>query len=199
MSFKLCDSDFYFMKVVWEAEPVNSGKLVQLCSEKLGWKKSTTYTMIKKMSQKGFLKNENATVTSLISKQEVEKQESDYFVERTFEGSLPGFLAAFMKGRTISEQEAEELKQMIKIGERITIEGIALTKEQLEAIGALSHVYQTIYENQKLVVCCSLAKQNLIRVLHYLEQEEITFGKIFSELPTLNDVFLEITGKELRD
>ena len=113
-SFKLCDSDFYFMKVVWEAEPVNSGKLVQLCSEKLGWKKSTTYTMIKKMSQKGFLKNENATVTSLISKQEVEKQESDYFVERTFEGSLPGFLAAFMKGRTISEQEAEELKQMIE-------------------------------------------------------------------------------------
>lgn len=114
MSFKLCDSDFYFMKVVWEVEPVNSGKLVQLCSEKLGWKKSTTYTMIKKMSQKGFLKNENATVTSLISKQEVEKQESDYFVERTFEGSLPGFLAAFMKGRTISEQEAEELKQMIE-------------------------------------------------------------------------------------
>lgn len=108
-------------------------------------------------------------------------------------------IAILDHGRNVATGTKEELKQMIKIGERITIEGIALTKEQLEAIGALSHVYQTIYENQKLVVCCSLAKQNLIRVLHYLEQEEITFGKIFSELPTLNDVFLEITGKELRD
>ena len=108
-------------------------------------------------------------------------------------------IAILDHGRNVATGTKEELKQMIKIGERITIEGIVLTKEQLEAIGALSHVYQTIYENQKLVVCCSLAKQNLIRVLHYLEQEEITFGKIFSELPTLNDVFLEITGKELRD
>lgn len=108
-------------------------------------------------------------------------------------------IAILDHGRNVATGTKEELKQMIKIGERITIEGIALTKEQLEAIGALFHVYQTIYENQKLVVCCSLAKQNLIRVLHYLEQEEITFGKIFSELPTLNDVFLEITGKELRD
>lgn len=108
-------------------------------------------------------------------------------------------IAILDHGRNVATGTKEELKQMIKIGERITIEGIALEEKQLQAIQEIPHVYQTIYENQKLVVCCSSAKQNLIRVLHYLEEENILFGKIFSELPTLNDVFLEITGKELRD
>lgn len=114
MGMKLCDSDFYFMKVVWEAEPVKSGELVKLCAAKLGWKKSTTYTQIKKLGEKGFLQNENAVVTSLVSREEVESDESDYFVERTFGGSLPGFLAAFIRGKTISEQDAEQLKRMIE-------------------------------------------------------------------------------------
>lgn len=114
MGIKLCDSDFYFMGVVWDAEPVRSGELVRLCSERLGWKKSTTYTQIKKLQEKGFLKSEDAVVTALVSREEVQKEESDYFVERTFGGSLPGFLAAFMKGRTITQQEAEQLKRMIE-------------------------------------------------------------------------------------
>jgi Predicted transcriptional regulator len=114
MGMKLCDSDFYFMCVVWDEAPVRSGELVKLCRERLGWKKSTTYTQIKKLQEKGFLKNEDAVVTALISREEVQKEESDYFVERTFGGSLPGFLAAFMKGRTISGQEAEQIKKMIE-------------------------------------------------------------------------------------
>ena len=114
MGIKLCDSDFYFMRVVWDAEPVRSGELVKLCGERLGWKKSTTYTQIKKLQEKGFLNNEDAVVTALVSREEVQKEESDYFVERTFGGSLPGFLAAFMRGKTLSKQEVEQLKRMIE-------------------------------------------------------------------------------------
>lgn len=110
---KLCDSDYRFMVIVWDNAPVGSGKLVELCSEKLGWKKSTTYTTIKKLSEKGYIINENATVSVLISREEVQSDETDYFVERTFEGSLPKFLAAFLGGKKISEKEAEELKRMI--------------------------------------------------------------------------------------
>lgn len=102
-------------------------------------------------------------------------------------------------GRSIAVGTKEELKRMIKMGERITIEGIAMSEEQLQGIKELPHVFQTEYRDQKLVISCSSGKKNLMRVLHYLEENEISFGKVFSELPTLNDVFLEITGKELRD
>lgn len=108
-------------------------------------------------------------------------------------------IAILDHGRNIATGTKEELKRMIKTGERITVEGIAVTPKQLLAIREIPHVFQTEYDNQRLVICCSAAKQNLMRVLHYLEEEGISFGKIFSELPTLNDVFLEITGKELRD
>lgn len=102
-------------------------------------------------------------------------------------------------GRSIATGTKEELKRMIKMGERITVEGIQVSEGQIRAVKELPHVFQAEYDNQRLVICCSAAKKNLMRVLHYLEEEEIAFGKIFSELPTLNDVFLEITGKELRD
>lgn len=108
-------------------------------------------------------------------------------------------IAILDHGRSIAVGTKEELKRMIKTGERITIEGVALSEEQLQEIKELPHVFQTEYKNQRLVISCSSAKQNLMRVLHYLQEHEITCGKIFSELPTLNDVFLEITGKELRD
>ena len=81
---KLCDSDYRFMMVVWEHAPVSSGTLVKLCNEVLGWKKSTTYTTIKKLSEKGYIKNENAIVSVLIEKERVQREESAYFVERTF-------------------------------------------------------------------------------------------------------------------
>lgn len=112
-SLKLCDSDYRFMLIVWEYAPVKSGELVGLCKEKLGWKKSTTYTVIKKLCEKGYIQNEDAVVSVLIPKEKVQAEETEYFVDRTFEGSLPGFLAAFLGKRTLSEEEAEKLKQLI--------------------------------------------------------------------------------------
>lgn len=112
-NFKLCDSDYRFMMIVWEHAPVNSGELVKLCANELGWKKSTTYTVIKKMCEKGYISNENALVSVLISKEKVQADETEYFVDRTFGGSLPQFVAAFLGGRRISEKEAEKLKKLI--------------------------------------------------------------------------------------
>ena len=80
---KLCDSDYRFMTIVWDNAPVSSGRLVQLCNEQLGWKKSTTYTAIKKLAQKGYLVNENAVVSVIIPRERVQHDESNYFVERT--------------------------------------------------------------------------------------------------------------------
>ncbi len=113
-NLKLCDSDYRFMMIVWANAPIGSGQLVTLCKEKLGWKKSTTYTTIKKLSEKAFIKNENAIVSVLIGKEEVQAEESDYFVERTFEGSLPQFIASFLGGKRISDKEAEEIKKLIE-------------------------------------------------------------------------------------
>ncbi len=113
MDLKLCDSDYKFMTIVWEYAPINSGELVALCNEQLGWKKSTTYTVIKKLTERGFIKNENAIVSVLVAKEDCQAVESDYFVERTFGGSLPGFLAAFLNSKKLTEEEAEEIKKMI--------------------------------------------------------------------------------------
>lgn len=110
---KLCDSDYRFMCVVWEHAPLGSGELVKLCNEILGWKKSTTYTTIKKLSEKGYIKNEHAVVSVLIEKERVQSEESNYFIERNFGGSLPGFLTAFLGGKRISREEAERIKEII--------------------------------------------------------------------------------------
>lgn len=110
---KLCDSDYRFMSIVWEYAPLKSGELVGLCRDILGWKKSTTYTVIKKLCEKGYIQNEDAVVSVLVAKEKVQAEESAYFVERTFGGSLPGFLAAFLGGKTLSKQEAEKLKHLI--------------------------------------------------------------------------------------
>ena len=111
---RLCDSDYRFMCIVWENAPVNSGELVRLCQEELGWKKSTTYTVIKKLCEKGYIQNDDATVRVLIPKDQAQTNESTYFVERTFDGSLPSFVAAFLGGRTITEEEAKQLRKMIR-------------------------------------------------------------------------------------
>ena len=112
-SKRLAESDYRFMSLIWDSEPVGSTRLAELALEKLGWKKSTTYTMIKKMSEKGFLRSENAVVTALLKREQVQTAESEKFVEQTFAGSLPGFLVAFLGGKTISRAEAEELKALI--------------------------------------------------------------------------------------
>lgn len=110
---KLCNSDYRFMTIVWDHAPVGSGELVRLCQDQLGWKKSTTYTEIKRLCEKGILKNEKAIVEPLVTREEVQSQESDAFIERTFGGSLPGFLTAFLGGKKLSAKEAEELKRLI--------------------------------------------------------------------------------------
>ncbi len=110
---KLCESDYRFMSIVWDNEPITSKRLVELCGEGLGWKKSTTYTVLKKMTEKRFAKNENALVSSLVKREDVQKSASEHFVEHTFQGSLPHFLAAFFQGKKLSEKEAAELKSLI--------------------------------------------------------------------------------------
>lgn len=110
---KLCESDHRFISVVWDHEPLTSSQLVKLCQEKLGWKKSTTYTVLKKLGEKGFLRNENSVVSALIPREQVQTFESGYVVDRAFGGSLPAFIAAFTKGRTLTEQEALEIQRLI--------------------------------------------------------------------------------------
>lgn len=108
-------------------------------------------------------------------------------------------IAIMDHGRSIAVGTKEELKKMIKTGETITIEGVQLKESQLADIKEIRHVFQAEYEEEKLIVRCSGAKHNLVRILNYMQENEIPFGQVFSQLPTLNDVFLEITGKQLRD
>ena len=108
-------------------------------------------------------------------------------------------IAIMDHGRVIASGTSEELKKMIKTGETITVEAILLEEKHLQDIRSLPHVFDLHYENQILILRCTGAQHNLIRLLNYLQSQDITFGRVFSELPTLNDVCLEITGKQLRD
>lgn len=110
---KVFESEYRFCLILWENEPIKSSKLVELCKEQLGWKPTTTYTVIKRLSERGVLKNENTVVTSLISKDEVQAAELNEMVEKTFEGSLPAFIAAFTKHQKISDKEIDAVQQMI--------------------------------------------------------------------------------------
>lgn len=108
-------------------------------------------------------------------------------------------IAIIDHGRVLATGTKEELKSMIKTGETITIQAAALEEKHLAQIKELPHVFDVSYDEQTLKIRLSGAKHNLVRVLHYMEEQDISFGRVFSELPTLNDVFLEITGTELRD
>ena len=110
---QLCESEYRFACIVWENEPLGSGELVKLCAQQLGWKKSTTYTVLKKLCERGVLQNIDATVTSLVKQEQVQKYQSEQFIKRTFGGSLPRFITAFMDDKTLSRQEADELKKLI--------------------------------------------------------------------------------------
>ena len=110
---KIFESEYRFCLILWEHEPINSTRLVELCKEKLGWSKATTYTVIRRLSERGVLKNENTIVSSLISKEEAQKSRLDEMVEETFEGSMPAFIAAFSKSKRLSKDEVEQLRQLI--------------------------------------------------------------------------------------
>lgn len=111
---KLFDGEYRFMELVWKNEPVRSMELARLCLDQLGWKKSTCFTVLKKLSQQGFVRNENAVVTAMVKRDEVQRQESKAVVDKSFGGSLPAFVTAFLSDRKLTKEEAEELRTMIE-------------------------------------------------------------------------------------
>lgn len=110
---KVFESEYRFCLILWEHEPIKSKELVRLCQQQLGWKSTTTYTVIKRLSERGVLKNENTIVTSLISKNEIQASEIDELVEKKFEGNLPAFVAAFTKHQKMTESEIDAVQAMI--------------------------------------------------------------------------------------
>ena len=116
--FELHQAEYRFMEVIWANEPVNSTALVKLCEEQLGWKKSTTYTVLRKLCQRGILRNEDAIVAAVAKREQVQQFESQQVVERSFGGSLPAFVNAFLSEKKLSRDEAEQLKRMIEEASR---------------------------------------------------------------------------------
>lgn len=110
---KIFESEYRFCLILWEYEPIKSSDLVKLCKEQLGWKPTTTYTVIKRLSERGVLKNENTIVSALVTKEEIQAAEIDELVEKKFEGSLPAFIAAFTKHQKFSDCEVDEVQEMI--------------------------------------------------------------------------------------
>ena len=110
---KIFDSELRFCEILWQHEPVKSSELVRLCADELGWKKSTTYTVIKRLTERGVVHTENAVVTAKVGREAVQQAESRAFVDKNFHGSQPGFLAAFVGGKGLTAAEADELRRMI--------------------------------------------------------------------------------------
>ncbi len=110
---KVFESEYRFCLILWEHEPIKSSELVALCKERLGWKPTTTYTVIKRLSDRGVLKNENTIVSTLVTKEEVQAAQIDELVEKTFENSLPAFIAAFTKHQKMSEKDIDAVQELI--------------------------------------------------------------------------------------
>ncbi len=111
---KLHDGEYRLVSIVWDHEPVGSGELVRLCGEELGWKKSTTYTMLRKLCDRGVLQNAGAVVTARVGREDVRKYESERLLRRSFGGSLPCFVTAFLSDKRLTAAEADELTQLIE-------------------------------------------------------------------------------------
>lgn len=111
---KIHESEYRLCLILWENEPLRSAELVRLCRERLGWKETTSYTVIKRLEGRGVLKVENKLVTSLYSKEQIQEAELEEFVNKTFEGSLPAFIAAFGRRQSLSEREIEEIRRIIQ-------------------------------------------------------------------------------------
>ena len=110
---KVFESEYRFCLILWAHEPIKSRELAQLCEDQLGWKITTTYTVIKRLSERRVIKNENAIVSSLVSKEQVQAAEIEDLVERRFEGSVPAFLTAFTMSQPLTDSEVREIQQMI--------------------------------------------------------------------------------------
>ena len=111
---KIHEGEYRFCLILWEQEPIRSPELVKICKERLGWKETTTYSVRKRLEGRGVLKEENKVVTSLYSKEQIQAAELDEFVEKTFEGSLPAFIAAFARRQSLSEREIDEIRRIIE-------------------------------------------------------------------------------------
>ena len=111
---KVFESEYRFCLILWEHEPVKSSELVTLCKEQLGWKPTTTYTVIKRLAERGVLVNEKSYVRSIVSKDEIQLAELDEMFEKRFESNLPAFIAAFAKHQNLTESEVEEIKKIIE-------------------------------------------------------------------------------------
>ena len=110
---KIFNSEYRFCLILWEHEPINSTKLCALCSEQLNWSRATTYTVIRRLAERGVLKNENTIVSSLVSKEQVQQAEMEEMMDRTFEGSVPAFIAAFANSKRLSTQDIAQLENLI--------------------------------------------------------------------------------------
>ena len=110
---KIFESEYRFCLILWENEPIASGELARICAERLGWSKTTTYTVIKRLSDRGVVRSEKTIVTSLVSKEDAQRAEIDELVQTRFEGSLPAFIAAFAKGKKLSDEEIDEIRRII--------------------------------------------------------------------------------------
>lgn len=110
---KIFESEYRFCRILWEHEPIKSKELVKLCQEQLGWKPTTTYTVIKRLSERGVVKNENTVVFALVSQEEVQAAQVDEMMEKTFDGSLPAFIAALSRNRKVSPEEIDQVQAMI--------------------------------------------------------------------------------------
>ena len=115
---KLFDAEYRFALVVWENEPVHSRRLTELCAEALGWKRTTTYTVLRKLCERGILRNKNAIVTSIVKRGDVQGYESAAIVDRAFDGSLPSFITAFLKTKKLTPDEVAEIQEMIDASAR---------------------------------------------------------------------------------
>jgi len=111
---KVFESEYRFCLLLWKHEPINSTKLAQICKDELGWSRTTTFTVIRRLSDRGVVKNVNATVTSLISKEDIQVAQMDEMMEKTFEGSLPAFVAAFARRQELSDDEMKEILRIIE-------------------------------------------------------------------------------------
>ena len=110
---KIFESEYRFCLIMWEHEPVSASALAKLCQEQLGWKRTTTYTVIKRLGERGVLQNEDGLVTALVSKDQVQASEIDELVEKRFDGSVPSFIAAFAKRQDLTEADLNEMQRMI--------------------------------------------------------------------------------------
>ncbi len=113
---KVFESEYRFCLILWEHEPITCSKIAVICKEKLGWSRTTTYTVIKRLEDRGFLKRDGSTVTSLYSKEQIQISEMDEMIEKRFEGSLPSFIAAFAKKQKLSDKDYTELQRILSKG-----------------------------------------------------------------------------------